>query len=191
MRRHWTLAIAAALVLAGFWASPDGHSDEPPDDVKPTADPAHPQQQGAGVPLEVARDRAKLLSDVYMSTLDVIHHKYFHRERAIVPARAMEDVFADMKRQSKIDARWIAVSLKPMSINHEPKTEFEKRAVREIKSGKREFELVDAGYYRRATAIPLTGGCASCHEGLFSQSTKKLFAGLVISVPIESRSEPE
>lgn len=151
------------------------------------------------VSLEVARDRAQLLHDVYASTLDVMHHRYFHTDRAIVPARAMEDIFDDMKAQSHSEAHWIAVSLKAMSIHHEPKTEFDKRAVAEIKSGQRDVEVVEEGYYRRAVAIPLTGGCISCHEGLFpKQSASPKFAGLVISIPVRNgeqltptRSEPK
>ena len=109
-----------------------------------------------------------------------------HGDRAIVPARAMEDVFSDIKRQSDIEAHWIAVTLKAMSVNHDPETPFEKQAARDIKLGKTEVETVQAGYYRRAVAIPLSGGCISCHEGLIRQSTRKPFAGLVISIPVHS-----
>ncbi|MCA9064019.1 MAG: hypothetical protein KDA96_13200 [Planctomycetaceae bacterium] len=137
------------------------------------------------VSLEVARDRIDLLNGVYLSTLDVMHDRYFHREHAVVPARAMEDVFKDMKAQTQIDARWIAVSLKAMSVNHEPETAFEKRSAREIKAGKRTVEAIEDGYYRRATAIPLTGGCVHCHDGFFRQpSASTKFAGLVISIPV-------
>ncbi len=142
------------------------------------------------VPLEVARDRVGLLQEVYKSTMEVMHHRYFHGERAVVPARAMEDVFSDMKERSAIEARWIAVSLKAMSVNHEPKTDFEKFAVQQIKSGKREVERVEKGYYRKAVAIPLTGGCLSCHDGFFrSTSPSTKFAGLVISMPIETSDQ--
>src|SRR5690606_3937881 len=67
------------------------------------------------VPLAVARDRADLLQRVYAATLDVMHERYFHGERAIVPARALEDVFDEIARESKINARWIAVNTKAMS----------------------------------------------------------------------------
>ena len=154
-------------------------------------EPVAEHEPAARVPLEVARDRAKLLHDVYVSTLDVMHRRYFHGDRAIVPARAMEDVFADMEHQYHVEADWIAVSLKAMSIDHEPETEFERKAAGEIKSGKKEVESIDAGYYRRAVAIPLTGGCVSCHGGLFRQSTRKPFAGLVISIPVTGTDDFE
>ena len=136
-------------------------------------------------PLAAARERAKLMHDIYTATLEVIHDRYFHGPRAMVPARAMEDVFSEMKRQSHTEARWISVNLKAMSIDHEPKTAFEKRAAKEIAGGKSEYELVEDGTYRRAGAIPLHGGCISCHEGFFpSNSTTPKFAGLIISIPL-------
>ena len=82
--------------------------------------------------LEIARERAKTMHEVYLATLDVIHHRYFQRERTIVPARAMEDVFSEIKKTMGADARWMSVNLKAMSFDHEPQTDFEKKASREI-----------------------------------------------------------
>ena len=137
------------------------------------------------VPVEVARDRAKIMHDVYEATLDVIHHRYFHRDKVVVPARAMEDIFSAIKRQSDIEARWISVNLKAMSVDHEPESEFEKKAAKVIADGKSELDVVEDGYYRRARAIPLSGGCVSCHAGLFKDATTTpKYAALVISVPV-------
>jgi hypothetical protein len=189
--QSWLLS-AGVISLASLLLVRSALSDEPTADLRPANRKAGgpkqtttPQRESIPrVSLEVARDRAKLLHEVYASTLDVMHRRYFHGDRAIVPARAMEDVFSDMKRQYHVEADWIAVTLKAMSIDHEPETAFEKKAAEEIKSGKIEVESIDAGYYRRAVAIPLTGGCISCHGGLFRQSTRKPFAGLVISIPV-------
>ena len=141
------------------------------------------------VPIAVARDRAKLMHDIYTTTLDVMHDRYFHADRAIVPARAMEDVFSAMEDQSGSKANWISVNLKAMSINHEPQTDFEKRAAREIVAGETGIEVIGDGFYRRASAVPMTGGCLSCHAGFFNQPSKvPKFTGLVISIPIVAES---
>ena len=143
--------------------------------------------ENARVPVLVSRDRAKVMHDIYVATLDVMHHRYFHANRSVVPARAMEDVFSDIRRQSRADARWISVNLAPMSLDHEPKSEFEKRAAKELAEGKSEVEMVEDGYYRRAGAIPLTGGCISCHAGFFKDaSNSPKYAGLVISIPVNA-----
>lgn len=137
------------------------------------------------VSVEVARDRARLMHNIYAATLEVMHDRYFHADRSMVPARAMEDVFRQMRRQSNVQTRWIAVNLKPMSLNHEAETEFEKHAKKEIAAGRAAVDVVETGFYRRAGAIPLTSNCISCHAGFFRTAPKKpKFAALVISVPI-------
>lgn len=142
-------------------------------------------EQKDRVSVTVARDRAKTMHSIYSATLDMLHHRYFRRDKAVLPARAMEDVFAEIKLQSKVEAQWISVNMKAMSVDHEPKTDFEKRAAKEIAAGKTDYEVVEDGYYRRAIAIPLTSGCISCHGGMFKELSKTpKFAGLVINVPV-------
>ncbi|APZ91843.1 c-type heme family protein [Fuerstiella marisgermanici] len=146
---------------------------------KPTVDDSH------RVSIEAARERAALMHKMYAATLDVMHHRYFHGDRAVVPARAMEDVFKEMERTSHTKANWISINLKAMSIDHEPETAFEKRAARELGSEKAVIDVVEDGYYRQARTIPLTSGCISCHGGFFKKPSEKAkFSGLVISVPV-------
>ncbi len=142
------------------------------------------------VSLELARDRARLMHDIYSATLDAMHHRYFHGDRAVVPARAMEDVFKDIERRNYCQTRWISASFNAMSVNHDPQTEFEKQAARRIAKGEEVVEVIEDGYYRRAGSIPLTGGCVSCHAGFFANTppTSK-FAGLIVSIPVDERSQ--
>jgi len=167
---------------------------DPPASPAPTADSSAADDQAAAhrVSVEVAKDRAKLMHEVYASTLEVMHQRYFHGDRAIVPARAMEDVFSDMQRQSHMQARWISVNLKAMSVDHEPDTEFEKRAAKELGQETSQIEVIEDGYYRQARTIPLGGGCISCHGGFFKKPSKvPKFAGLVISVPVHQDANSE
>ena len=137
------------------------------------------------VPVAVARDRATQMHATMESTLHAMHRHYFHRDRSTIPARAMQDVFDDIAQDSHVDVRWISVNTKAMSIDHEPETEFEKRAAKVIASGKGSFEDVADGMYRRAGAIPLGGGCVGCHTTSFAPPSKvEKFAGLVISIPL-------
>ena len=180
-------AIAAAgtlYVTLALSQEPANDATERPKDNQPAAaeKPSDPKHR---VSVAAARERAKLMHDIYDTTLDVMHHHFFRAERSVLPARAMEDVFAEMARQSGTKARWISVNTKAMSIHHEPQTEFEKQAAKEIAAGKEDFELVEKGYYQRAGRISLGGGCVSCHTNQFSSpSTSPKFAGLVIRIPI-------
>lgn len=132
-----------------------------------------------------ARERAKLLQEVYASTLDVLHHRYFKPNLPVLPARAMEDVFSEVSRKAKVQARWLAINTKAMSIDHEPRTDFDRKAATALSRGEAVYEQVSDGVLHRVGAIPLNGGCVSCHAGLFAQASKTpRVAGLVISVPL-------
>ena len=187
--RHaiWAIIAAVAGSIIVTAASDDSiPATEPDSDVVSGEEESKTEHKEIPrVSMAVARDRARLMHTIYLSTLDVMHDRYFHADRAVVPARAMEDVFAEIDDQTGAKANWISVNLKAMSINHEPKTDFERKAAREIAAGKSEIEETDGGFYRRATAIPMAGGCISCHGGLFKQQSKtEKFTGLVITIPV-------
>jgi hypothetical protein len=135
--------------------------------------------------IKQAQDRAKLLHNVYSSTLDVMHHHYFREDRSAIPARVMVDIFAELEEKESIKAGWISVNAKPMSIDHKPADEFEKQAAKVLATGKEEYELIENGVYRRAGAISLMNrGCLGCHLGFGVSAKKDRFAGLVITIPI-------
>jgi hypothetical protein len=174
------LMLAGAIGLLGFgWTL----SAEPP---KGKGRPGATVDDENRVSLAVAKDRAKLMHDIYSSTLDSMHHHFFRRDRAVLPARALDDVFKDVDRKTGIKSRWISVNTPAMSINHEPETDFEKKAAELLAEGKAEHTATEKGYYLRATPIPLGSGCVSCHTKFGATDDKKpRFAGLVISIPIK------
>jgi hypothetical protein len=173
----WLVLVAATASLISITS----HLPAAP----PAADGAAESEADAAarVPLEKARERAKLAGEIYTASLHMLHHHYFLREKSVVPARAMEDLFDQIRRDSHVTARWIAVNAKAMSIDHEPQTEFEKNAAQALTKGQESFELVEDGKYRVATPIPLRGGCMHCHGSFGGQSKIKHFAGLIIEIP--------
>jgi len=188
MKGYCGLAGLTGVLCLSFVAAEETKSDakaaaktQPSTSQKEEASKAIPR-----VSLEVARDRARLMHEMYSATLDTMHHRYFHGDRAMVPARALKDVFKEMERQNNTQARWISASLNPMSLDNEPKTDFERKAAKEIAKGEDVVETIEEGYYRRAGSISLSGGCVSCHAGFFraTPATAK-FAGLIISIPVE------
>jgi len=143
------------------------------------------------VELAVARDRAELLHDVYSSSLHVIHRRYFHAPRAMVPAKALEDVFSQLEDRRDIQAKWISASFTPMNIDHTPETEFEKMASRKLSRGTPFVEVIEDGWYRRAGSIAMNGRCVNCHAGHLQDSPAQRFGGLVISIPVKNASDNE
>ena len=182
MTRLWVLA-GVAGALAGAVAL---NADPPP----PGAGPKGPEPKAPAVERVTeaeARARAKLMYEIYSNTLVVTHHYYFRHEGKTLPARAMEDVFEQIEKDSGIQARWIAVNTPAMSVSHEPATAFEKKAAAEIAAGKAEYEQVEGGDYRRAGVIPLGVGCVGCHTKVSRTPARTpRFAGLVISIPVKT-----
>jgi hypothetical protein len=184
--------IGAMCVALAVSAEPEGQAPgepaPPQSAAQQPAEAAEPVQgavEAKPLSVEAARERAKLMHEIYHATLHVMHDHYFHDSRAVVPARAMEDVFEELAFSRKVEAKWISVNTRAMSLRHEPESEFEKQAAEAIGAGKEEYERVENGYYERAAAIPLTAGCINCHVGFFKQPPKSpRFAGLVIRVPV-------
>lgn len=151
--------------------------------AEPHGKSAAPAERAAVVS---ARERAALAHVIYASTMEVLHRHYFRRGQAVLPARAMEDVFAEVADQTKVEGSWIAVNTKAMSIHHEPKTDFEKQAATAIAAGEEKFEAVEKDVFRSARPIPLGEGCVNCHAGMFRSPTKTpRMAGLIVTVPLK------
>ncbi len=177
-RLRLVVLVGASAILGTSWTA---IADSPRGEVKAGVDDGR-------VPVEAARDRAKLLHQVYSTTLEVMHDRYFRREGAVLPARAIEDIFDEIDFQSNIKSRWIAVNTPAMSITHEPKTAFEKEAAKQLAAGKKEHVKIENGYYNRATPIPLGTGCVACHTKFFTEPPKTpRFAGLIVSIPVKDK----
>ncbi len=177
--RRVGLGLATPLLLAlPIWV---GHA------VVHRATAAEPVAKRPASPaLAIARERAETAHVIYSATLEMLHRHYFRRGQAVLPAKGLEEVFAEVADQSKVAGSWIAVNTKPMSINHAPKTDFEKRAAAAIAAGRERFEELDADVLRVARPVPLGEGCVSCHDGMFrSRSKSPLVAGLIVAVPLK------
>jgi len=190
LRKNWILLVAVSLAALSLAQA----EDPPVDDIKVpetatvTIVPVS-VEPNSSVSVTIARDRAKTMYQIYSSTLDVLHDHYFHANRAVLPARAMEDIFSDGEAQSGVKTRWIAVNAKAMSVDHEPSNDFEKQASQQIAAGEKQLEQIDGNTYRFAGSIPLHENCVQCHMGtLIAPPKKARFAGLVISIPLDAES---
>ena len=184
MNRHslaCCVLICASVLLVGAvnLIGGDDHQNNSPES-------RHTKKTQQPFTVQAAKERSQLMHQIYAATLDAMHHHYFRANKSVLPARAMEDIFADVARETQSTARWISVNTKPMSIDHEPKTDFERTAASEIAAGKPMFDRIEDGFYRRAGAIPLSAGCVGCHMGMFNDpgSTPR-YAALIISIPVQ------
>jgi cytochrome c553 len=192
MRRFVLVAVLSGMAGAFTIGSYMSQAQPPAGEKKPRArkraDASVPADSKDRVSLDAARDKAAQLHSIFESTLHAMHRNYFHREkeRNPVPARAMQEIFSDLGRESHIDVRWISANTKAMSLDNEPQDEFERLAAKAISAGKDSFDRVENGSYRRAGAIVLGGSCITCHAAstFGPPPTTPRYAGLVISLPV-------
>lgn len=167
-----------------------------PQDAQPTAEQksadsgdSDPQPEAKELlTVKAARRQSKLLHETYVATLHTVHRTYFDEDsRDVIPARALENVFKEIDKETGGQTRWIAVNTPAMNIDHKPKEGFEKDAARQLARGDREFERIENGVYHRAGAISLFAGCTKCHlSGIRPQQKVRSVAGLIISVPVKA-----
>src|SRR5262245_20271799 len=163
-------ALVALLSVLGFAARPQAEEPKKPD------------------PAAVERTRAevKMLDALYKNAVVSITKNYVNQQADTPAAAVAKDVFVAMKQGKFHDARLVDVSGKPKNKENVAKTDFEKRAVKEIKSGKEYFEElaeVDGKpVLRVATVVPaVLDQCVVCH----GKREKKLLGTIVYELPIK------
>lgn len=87
--------VALPIAVAAYTAR-----GEPKDGA--TVDVNLQQTPTSHLSVDAARERAQLMHRIYAATLDAMHHHYCHSNKAVLPARAMEDVFAEVARGRRL-----------------------------------------------------------------------------------------
>lgn len=136
-----------------------------------------------------ARGRARLLHETIHGTLQVVHRDFFREDEKLpIPSESFEDVFEEVARSQKVNLRWLAVDTQAMNVDHKPTSDFDKDAVKALRSGQTEFESLANGTYHYVGTIRLSAHCLKCHLPARS-SNKDRAAGLVISMPLKKSAE--
>ena len=183
------LAIAAPITLSAFGLAQTATTELKATraDEGVTSDDAKRIRENSPTTVVEARGRARILYETMHGTLQVMHRDFFREDEGLkIPSRSLEDVFSELSRSYGVKLHWIAVDLKAMSVDNEPRTDFEKQAARVLKSGKNEFESVAGNEFRFAGRIRLSATCLSCHASRRSSNDDRA-AGLVITMPLETR----
>ncbi len=137
--------------------------------------------------VEEARIRARILHEAFGGALQVMHRDYFREDQRLkLPSKSLEDVFKEMAATHQVQLRWLAVNAKAMSVNHKPQNEFEEQVVKELSSGKDEFELANEDSFQFAGSIPLSASCVRCHVRSRTSNAEKK-AALVITMPLRKK----
>ncbi|EMI56353.1 c-type heme family protein [Rhodopirellula sallentina] len=132
-----------------------------------------------------ARARARLLHETIHGTLQVVHRDFFDEDNSHdIPSASLEDVFAELATTYNVRLKWLIVETDVINVDHQPEDEFERAAVRALKSGKPSHEAIEESRYRFAGPIRLASQCLKCHVK-HRTSTEDRTAGLSISMPLQ------
>lgn len=155
--------------------------------VSEQAAKAKPPRANTATSAAEARIRARILYEAFRGALQVMHRDYFREDQRLkLPSKSLEDVFKEMATTHQVELRWLAVNANAMSIDHKPQNDFEEQVVKELSSGKDEFELISETSFQYAGSIPLSASCVKCHvRGRTSNAEKK--AALVITMPLRKK----
>lgn len=178
------MALAIVVRLQGQ-STHAAEGDEP----SPQAEAAATEAETRPGNLSEARGRARLLHETIHGVLQVVHRDFFREDEKLpIPSQSFEEVFEELARSQKVNVRWLAVDTEAMHADHKPTGDFDKQAVKALRSGQTEFESLEDGSYRYVGTIRLSAHCLKCHLPSRT-SNKDRAAGLVISFPMKNSAK--
>jgi len=133
-----------------------------------------------------ARDMVKMLDDLYKTAVVSITNHYIEGQAGAPAAVVAQDIFATMQKKGWHAARLVDATGKPRNKANIAKTDFEKKAIQEMKAGKTYYDEVaradGKNVLRAATVVPVVmQQCAVCH----SKKVGELLGAIVYEVPIK------
>ena len=118
--------------------------------------------------LERTREQTKMLDDLYKTAVVGITQTYGDRQAAKPAAVVAGMVFDAMKKKGWHNARLVDATGDPKNEDNVAKTDFEKKAAKAMKDGKKTLEEIaevdGKPVLRTATLVPaVLKSCAKCH----------------------------
>jgi hypothetical protein len=162
--------VGLSLVLWRSLAMGQGQDKKGPDDAS----------------VERARATVKMLDDLYKTAVVTITNKYVEMQADTPAAAVAKEVFQAMHKKGWHLARLVDASGRPKNKDNVAKTEFEKKAVEQMKAGKAYYEEIGIqdgkAVFRAATIVPaVMPQCITCH----GRRENNLLGTIVYEIPIK------
>jgi hypothetical protein len=137
--------------------------------------------------LERTRETVRMLDDLHKGYVVTITDTYVKAQKSTPAARVTKKVFKHMAEKGHGSGRLLDATGAPFDEDNVAKTDFEKRAVREIKAGKAYYDEVGTKdgrpVLRAATVVPVVmKQCMACHAGY---KEGDVLGALVYELPIK------
>jgi hypothetical protein len=178
MIRIGSLVVVLAVGVAGaYWLTCSS-----PTPLAAEEKPSKPDEAA----LQRARDEVKKLDDLYKTAVVGITATYVEKQADVPAATVAKAVFEAMHKKGYHTARLVDASGKPKSKKNVAESDFEKKAVADIKGGKSYVEEIGEKdgkpVLRAGTIVPaVMNQCVICH----GVKQGDLLGVLVYEVPIK------
>lgn len=138
--------------------------------------------------VERAKKQAKMLDTLYKTAIVLITEHYVDDSKALAAGDAFQALFKSMKDNGFHEVRLLDATGEAYDSDNEPKTEFEKNAIKALLSGKPIYEQVvkegEKQYLLSATPIPVVmEKCTLCHSNY--EGVKGPIGSLALKIPLE------
>lgn len=115
-----------------------------------------------------ARREVKMLDDLYKTAVVLITEHYVQEESSLPAGTAAKALFSAMKEKGWHEVRLLDATGQPIEASNAPCDDFEKEAIKQLKSGKSYHEQIVAKDGKRslraATIVPVVmEKCIMCH----------------------------
>jgi len=184
MRRYSQAAILVLLITFGLFVPTISAF------VQQASLPAEKNSGDGHLQAEIARAKkqAKMLDTLYKSAIVLITENYVDGKESLAAGDAFQALFKTMKDNGFHEVRLLDATGDAYDSDNEPKTDFEKNAVKSLLNGNLIFEQVvtegDNRYLLSATPIPVVmEKCTICHSNY--TGVKGPIGALGLKIPLE------
>lgn len=135
-----------------------------------------------------AQKQAKMLDTLYKTAIVLITENYVDGSESLAAGDAFQALFKSMKDNGFHEVRLLDATGDAYDSDNEPKTEFEKKAIKALLDGKPIFEQVvqegDKRFLWSATPIPVVmEKCTMCHSSY--EGVKGPIGSLALKIPLD------
>ena len=135
-----------------------------------------------------AKKQAKMLDTLYKTAIVLITENYVTGKESLAAGDAFQALFKSMKDNGFHEVRLLDATGNAYDSDNDPKTEFEKKAVKALLDGKTIYEEIitekNQRYLLSATPIPVVmQKCTLCHSNY--EGVKGPIGALGLKIPVE------
>ena len=138
--------------------------------------------------MERTRKQAKMLDTLYKTAIVLITENYVTGKESLAAGDAFQALFKSMKENGFHEVRLLDATGEPYDPDNEPKSDYEKKAIKAILAGANIYEEVvregDKRYLLSTTPIPVVmDKCVTCHAHY--EGKKGAIGALGLKIPVE------